>query len=105
VRPHVKLVHTAFDPIATAFVTAVATGHIPPELADSLDYLGNTPGWAALVTALRRVLAGDRDREHLLAGLDDTETAILTTILDRLSIEPGPDPSSPASLNARGRHR
>lgn len=34
-----------------------------------------TTDWAALVTALRRVLAGDRGREFLLAGLDDIGTA------------------------------
>jgi hypothetical protein len=58
---------------------------IPTELADGLDELGARTDWAALGVALHRVLAGDRNREQLLAGLDDIETAILTTVLDRLN--------------------
>ncbi|HKR51758.1 MAG TPA: hypothetical protein VJT72_19670 [Pseudonocardiaceae bacterium] len=51
------------------FVAAATNGHTQPELADHLDGLGVTTDWAALVAALRRVLAGDRDSEQLLAGL------------------------------------
>lgn len=61
------------------------------ELADALDEFGVTTDWAALVAALRRVLAGDRDREQLLVGLDDIHTAILTAVLDRLPISPRED--------------
>ncbi|HWR48575.1 MAG TPA: hypothetical protein VN327_13335 [Pseudonocardiaceae bacterium] len=43
-RPAVKLLLTAWEPIATTFVTAVTTGHTPPELADTLDQLGGTTG-------------------------------------------------------------
>jgi len=37
------------------------------------------------------VLAGDRDRERLLAGLNKVDTAILTATLDRLPPHPGAD--------------
>jgi len=37
------------------------------------------------------VLVGDRDREQLLDGLDEVDTAILTATLDRLSTDPGQD--------------
>jgi len=40
---------------------------------------------------LRRVLVGDRDREQLIDGLDDVDTAILTATLDRLSTDHGQD--------------
>jgi hypothetical protein len=37
------------------------------------------------------VLAGERDREQLLDGLDDVDTAILTATLDRLPPDAGQD--------------
>ncbi|MBV9141741.1 MAG: hypothetical protein JO115_12625 [Pseudonocardiales bacterium] len=91
-RPAVKLLLTAWGPTITALVTAVTTGHTPTELNHTLDQLGDTTSWAALVAALRRVLAGERDRTHLLAGLNDIGAAILTTTLDRLPSEPGQHP-------------
>lgn len=83
---------TDWDPIITAVVTTATTGHTPTELADALTHLGDTTDWAALGAALRRVLAGERDREHLLAGLDEVDTAILTATLDRLPTDPGQHP-------------
>jgi hypothetical protein len=83
---------SAWEPVITAVVDAATSGHIPTKLADHLDELGATTGWAALVAVLCRVLAGDRDREQLFAGLDDIDTAILTAVLDRIPISPGQDP-------------
>jgi hypothetical protein len=77
-----------WDPLITAVATAVTNGHIPAELIDALDELGANTDWVALVTALRQVLAGARDRVQLLAGLDDIDIAILTTVLERLPISP-----------------
>lgn len=37
-------------------------------------------------------LAGERDREHLLAGLDKIDTPILTATLGRLPTDLGPHP-------------
>lgn len=83
---------TTWEPVVIAVAAAATTGHTPTELADGLDKLGATTDWAALVVALRRVLAGDRDREQLLAGLNDIDTAILTAVLDGLPTSPGQDP-------------
>lgn len=66
-----------------------------------LDLLDGAPSeGVVLVAALRRVLAGDRDREQLLAGLDDIDTAILTAVLDRLPTSAGQDtrPMPPPSM-------
>jgi hypothetical protein len=60
------------------------TGNTPTELTGLPEDIA-TANWVALVTALRRVLGGDRDRERLLAGLDNIGTAIL----DRLSTHRG----------------
>lgn len=79
-----------WEPVVTAVVDAAISGHTPTELADHLDELGATTDWAAVVAALRRVLAGDRDQ--LLAGLDDIDTAILAAVLDRVPTSPGQDP-------------
>jgi len=80
-----------WEPVIAAVTAAVTTGHTPTELTDRLDRLDDSTDWAALVAALRRVLAGDRDREQLLAGLDDIDTAILTATLDRLATDHGQD--------------
>ncbi|MDQ2882564.1 MAG: CHAT domain-containing protein [Actinomycetota bacterium] len=79
---------TDWDPIITSVATAATTDHTPTELTDALDHHGATTDWATLVAALRRVLAGERDREQLLVGLDDVDAAIVTATLDRLPTDP-----------------
>jgi hypothetical protein len=81
---------TRWEPVITAVAAAAAAGHTPTELADFLNQ-GDSTDRAALAAALRGVLAGDRDREQLLVGLDDVDTAILTATLDRLSTDHGQD--------------
>lgn len=78
---------TAWAPLVNAVAAAAADGDTPPELAGLLEDIALTD-WVALVAALRRVLAGDRNREPLLAGLDDIGTAVVTTTLDRLCPKP-----------------
>jgi tetratricopeptide (TPR) repeat protein len=92
-----------WEPLVTAVVDAASSGHIPVELADHLDELGATTSWATVVAALRRVLAGDRDLEQLLAGLDDIDTAILTAVLNRLPHRAGPMTSA-ATIDALTDH-
>src|SRR5664280_599976 len=64
-----------------------------------LDRYADTEEWAALAGVLRRVLAGDRDPETLLADLDPVDTAIATRLLDalagrvQLSLADPPEPS------------
>jgi len=82
---------TQWEPVIAAVTAAATTGHTPTDLAEDLNQLGDSTGWAALVAALHRVLAGDRDREQLLDGLDDVDTAILTATLDRLPPDAGQD--------------
>jgi hypothetical protein len=82
---------TRWEPVISAVAAAAASGHTPAELAEVLDGRGATTDCAVLVAALRRVLAGDRDREQLLVGLDDVDTAVLTATLDRLSTDHGQD--------------
>ncbi|MGH3980707.1 MAG: hypothetical protein ACRDRZ_17190, partial [Pseudonocardiaceae bacterium] len=83
---------TWWEPVIAAVAAAATTGHTPTDLTERIDQLADSTGWAAVVAALRRVLAGDRDREQLLDGLDDVGTAILTATLDRLPTDPGQDP-------------
>jgi len=54
----------------------------------ALEQAGQSPDWQALAAALRRVMAGERDREALLAGLDEIDTAILTLALDLVEGKP-----------------
>jgi hypothetical protein len=69
------------------------------EIDRSLGQLADSEDWSELVRVLRRVLAGDRDRESLTRGLDEIDTAILDrtldAIADRLQIMPPVDPWSP----------
>ncbi|MFD9092905.1 CHAT domain-containing protein [Streptomyces collinus] len=57
-----------------------------------LDHYAQTPDWAGLAAALRRVRAGDRDRAALAVGLDTIDIAILTRVLSALD---GSDPIDP----------
>ncbi|MGH4001598.1 MAG: hypothetical protein ACRDTJ_29520, partial [Pseudonocardiaceae bacterium] len=83
---------TDWAPLVTAVAAAATNGHTPTELTTTLDELGASTDWTALISALRQVLAGHRDRAQLLTGLDDIDTAILTTVLDRLPASPGQHP-------------
>ncbi len=97
---------TDWDPIITSVATAAATDHTPTELTDALDHHGATTDWATLVAALRRVLAGERDRERLLVGLDDVDAAIVTATLDRLPTDPRQElMTSAATLDALTDHQ
>ena len=77
-----------WEAVITAVTVAASAGDTPAELSELLDELGRTSDWTALVGALRRVLAGERNADHLKAGLDVIDTAILTAALSRL---PGPN--------------
>lgn len=67
------------------------------DVDDLLDHLATTDDWQALAGALRQILAGERDREALLAGLHPVDTAIVRTTLDRLSDDPhATKPANPA---------
>jgi len=69
------------------------------QVSTLLDRLADTKDWAALAGVLRRVIAGDRDPETLLADLDPVDTAIVTRLLDalagrvQLSLADPPEPS------------
>jgi hypothetical protein len=78
----------------------VTNGDTPTELTDLLEDIATTD-WVALVAALRRVLAGDRGRELLLAGLDHIGAAILTATLDQLSPHRAGLLTSAATIDAR----
>jgi hypothetical protein len=85
-----------WEPLIAAIPAIATNARTPTELAayldalfaDYLDALAATTNWAALAAALRRVLAGDRDRERLCTDLDAIDTAILTAVLDRLPHHP-----------------
>lgn len=79
-----------WEPRSAAIVAAVhgdeAAGR---QLEEILDRFADTEDWAALVRVLRRVLAGEREPETLLAGLDPIDTAIVTRLVTRLQDGPG----------------
>jgi tetratricopeptide (TPR) repeat protein len=56
-------------------------------LAPLLAKLDTTADWAALAGVLRRIMAGERGGQ-LLAGLDPTDTLIVTAVLNRLHGQP-----------------
>lgn len=87
-RPHSDSIERQladWQPVIYAVTAAATTADpIPAELAELLDELAATEEWSQLVAAIRRVLAGDRGRDNLLAGLDPVDTAIVTAILNQL---------------------
>ena len=78
----------AWEP-AIAAIVAAATGTLDTDTRTELDsFLTNTetdPNWAALVGILRRIVAGERDADQLLTGLDPVDTAITALTLDALT--------------------
>ncbi|MBW7884473.1 MAG: hypothetical protein H3C34_17905 [Caldilineaceae bacterium] len=74
-----------WQPVIAAMVAAcrgdnTAAGQLTP----LLDQLAQTADWQALAAVFRRVLAGERDAEALLDGLDKTDTIIVTALLQAL---------------------
>jgi tetratricopeptide (TPR) repeat protein len=74
-----------WQPLIYATAAAATTGGpLPDEVIKLLDEHATTQDWKQLATAIRRILAGDRDPNTLLTGLDPVDTAILTAILKEL---------------------
>ena len=63
-------------------------------LATELDRYADTDDWRALFAVLRRIHAGERDPDTLLAGLDDFDTAITRRALDVLAGTATVDPNA-----------
>ncbi|WP_269799874.1 CHAT domain-containing protein [Pseudofrankia saprophytica] len=81
-----------WEPVIAA-IAELAAGGLPTstEVDGLLDELDGSDDWANLSTTLRRVLAGERNPGALLTGLDAVDTAIATTVLDRIAtpVTPG----------------
>jgi len=60
-------------------------------LAPFLQQMGQTEDWRALVEALRRILAGERDEESLVWDLDAMDHLIVDAVLERLGAGPEED--------------
>jgi hypothetical protein len=78
-------------------VVAAASGDTQATqmLSPILEALAGGSDWGPLVEALRRVLAGERDQQSLLDGLDPIDTVILTQALQQLADQSarGPTPA------------
>jgi tetratricopeptide (TPR) repeat protein len=75
-----------WEPVLIAIVLA-AEGDTDSEqrVTEVLNGVGDSPDWVGLVEVLRRILAGERDRDMLLTGLDAVDSAIITRLLDALA--------------------
>ena len=82
VRSHLE----EWEPRIAALVAAVGGEEVAAAAINrSLDQIADDKNWSALVHVLRRILAGDRDREQLTAGLDAIGTAIVERALDAIT--------------------
>ncbi|SFN89001.1 hypothetical protein SAMN05660359_00452 [Geodermatophilus obscurus] len=95
-----------WEPALVAVVKAAGGDQTARQQVDELLVeLADSPDWAALVRALRRVLGGDRDRDALLTGLDPIDTAIITRLFDILVGSGRPRPPAVAMPETHGRRR
>lgn len=79
-----------WEPMIVAVVAAQDGEPIYEHVATALDQLAEITDWGALVAALRRIIAGERDEPALLVGLDSTGTAIVREVLSRIGRRPEP---------------
>lgn len=71
-------------PVFDAIVAVIGGGQAEAETVNAeLDEIGTNANWAALVSVLKRILAGERG-EALTEGLDRVDTAIVQALLARL---------------------
>ncbi len=82
-------------PMIVAAVQCAASGTIPPEFEQALQTSAEN-GWTNLVTAIRKIIAGDRSTA-LLAPLDEEDRTIVEAILRGIQ-DPAtlPDPNAGA---------
>src|SRR5450756_557135 len=75
-----------WEPVLAAILAAAGGDQAAlQQVEEVLDRYAAREDWAALAGVLRRVIAGDRDPETLLADLDPVATAIATRLLDALA--------------------
>jgi hypothetical protein len=89
--------------LIVAVVQATQTGSIPKELEQGLQLTAKN-GWTQLVARIRKIIAGNRNK-NLLKGLDDEDHAIIQAILLGLqdpSTLPDPAKKIDASMAAPG---
>jgi hypothetical protein len=71
--------------IASAAGAARGDSASHEELDRQLANVAEDPEVSALVAVIHRIVDGERDRQHLLTGLNPAASAIATAILDRLA--------------------
>jgi tetratricopeptide (TPR) repeat protein len=77
-------------PIVEAIVAACqGDAEAGAQVARLLDQLAQQDDWRALAAVLRRILAGERDADALLVGLDATDALIAGDVLRGLGVEVG----------------
>jgi hypothetical protein len=70
--------------VLTEVLVSAQKGQTSPLLARTLENLAGAPPWRPLVSALQKILAGERGL-RATNGLDPTSTAIVTTLLRHLT--------------------
>jgi tetratricopeptide (TPR) repeat protein len=89
-----------WGPLIQAVVAACqGDNEAAAEVAPFLHQLAQQDDWRDLVAVLRRILAGERDPNALLAGLDDTDAIIAGNVLQALGVEIS---ASPPAEEAQG---
>lgn len=84
----VQRIRQQWGPVVLAVATAAqGNQEVAEELGPFLDRMGQQPQWQGLLAVLHRILAGERDPQALLPGLDPTDTLIAGDVLQALGAE------------------
>ncbi|HEY1016091.1 MAG TPA: hypothetical protein VGE07_25500 [Herpetosiphonaceae bacterium] len=86
--------------ILTVAAAALDVAQARQDVEGFLPQLEGSGEWAALAGRIRLVLAGDQRPERLLAGLDATDTVVMSAILQALA-----DPAQLLALVREERER
>ncbi len=100
-----------WEPVIEDMATACGddgaeAGAARARLEPFLQQIGEEDDWRALVAALRRILAGERDESALVWELDATDHLIVDAVLERLALtqplpRAGEEPEGGAEYSAR----
>lgn len=99
----VERIRQEWDEVITGVVDACTGSAEAVEMLESFfQDMKRQDDWRLLIATLQRILAGERDPQALLAGLDPTDTVVVVETLHRLGVRVLPPAAGSPAAPGRG---